>query len=161
MRWNTNQEKWGTQLGTYYSNFARREWRSMDQKTVRGRRKDVYERYCWENNFPEIRGGQGRQERREVREDPKDFTLEERSVERPSRLSTCHLCVCAGNVCMCLCVCPCVCVSDFLNLFMCLVIYVSLAALVLCCCMQTSSSLSEWGLLSFPVTLPTRLALED
>ena len=72
-------------------------------------KKDVYERYCLENNFPEIRGGQGRQERREVWEDPKDFTLEERPVERPSRLSTCHLYVGRERVHMPLCVSSCAC----------------------------------------------------
>lgn len=81
----------------------------MDQKTVRGRRKDVYERYCRENNFPEIRG-QGRQERREVWEDPKNFTPEERPGERPWRPSMCPpLCVCRERVHVALCVSVCVC----------------------------------------------------
>lgn len=77
----------------------------MDQKTVRGRRKDVYERYCRENNFPEIRG-QGRQER-EVWEDPKNFTQKRGPGEALAPLHVPAF-VCAGSVYVALCVRVCV-----------------------------------------------------
>lgn len=68
--------------------------------------------------------------------------------------------VCVQGACACGSVRVRVCVL-FLNLFLCLVLHLSLAALALSYCTQTSSSRSEWGLVFFPVTLPTRLALEN
>lgn len=99
------------------------------------------------NNFPEIRG-QGRlKERREVWEDPKEFyTRREAGGEALAPLHVpANLCVCAGSVCMWLCASVCV-IFEFISVFS---LHLSLAALALSYCTQTSSSRSEWGLVFF------------